>query len=189
MGETLDELRAFIADRIREGFASVHEIVQDATHYTSETYGRDDLGPEVKRLTAAALAAHRVEQDAWEGLTDCDRLDGAFAALNARGIVARQDFSCCNNCGFDEIWDEIDREEERHPVEGYVFYHLQATERAIQTGGLLMAYGCIEESPEALERVANAVVTELRRAGLNAIWGGTAGHPIRVHGFIWRRRR
>ena len=41
----------------------------------------------------------------------------------------------------------------------------------------MMAYGCIEESREAFERVGNKVVAELRRVGLNASWGGTARPP------------
>jgi hypothetical protein len=189
MAEALDDLREFIAYRVREGFESAHEIVENAHDWAYDKYERDDLLPEIKRLTAEALAAHQTEQTGWGPTTDCDRLDEAFAALNAQGIVARQDFSCCNNCGFTEIWEEVEESEKRQPVEGYVFYHLQCTERAIKTGQLLMAYGCVEEDPEALQRVCNKIVAGLRRVGLNASWGGTAGHPIVVDGMTWRRRR
>jgi hypothetical protein len=103
--------------------------------------------------------------------------------------VARQNFACCNNCGFTEIWDEIEQAEKSQPVDGYVFYHLQGTATAIQTGRLLMAYGCIEEHPKILQRVAQNVVAELGRVGLHASWGGTEGHPIVVEGIVWRRRR
>ena len=189
MAESLDALREFIAYRVREGFESAHEIVENAHDWACDRYGRDDLLPEIKRLTAEALAAHQAEQAGWGPTTDCDRLDGAFAALNAQGIVARQDFSCCNNCGFTEIWDEVEEAEKHRPVEGYVFYHLQCTERAIATGQLLLAYGCIEDDPEALRRVGTKIVTELRRVGLNASWGGTARDPVVVEGIVWRRRR
>jgi uncharacterized protein DUF6891 len=189
MAQALEDLRAFIAYRVREGFESVHDIVENATDYAYETHGREDLQPEIKRITAELIAAHRAEEAGWEGPTDCDRLNEAFAALNEQGIVARQDFSCCNNCGFTEIWDEVEQEERRRPVEGYVFYHLQCTERAIKSGQLLMAYGCIEDDTEALHRVANKVVAELRQVGLNASWQGTAYHPIVVDGIVWRRRR
>jgi hypothetical protein len=185
----LDDLREFIAQRVHEGFESAHEIIDNATDWAREKYSRDDLRPEVKRLTAEALAAHQAEQAGWGPTTDCDRLDTAFAALNAQGIVARQDFSCCNNCGFTEIWDEVEEEEKQHPVEGHLFYHLQCTERAIKTGQLLMAYGCVEDDPKAFRGVANKIVAELRKAGLNASWGGTDGHPIVVEGLVWRRRR
>jgi hypothetical protein len=183
------ELDEFIANRVREGFESAHEIVENARDWAYGKFERDDLLPQIKRLTAEALAVHQAEQAGWGPTTDCDRLDEAFAALNRQGIVSRQDFSCCNNCGFTEIWDEVKQAEKQQPVEGYVFYHLQGTERAIKTGQLLMAYGCVEENSEAFQSVGNAVVAELRRVGLNASWGGTAGHPIAVDGIVWRRRR
>lgn len=185
----LDDLLEFIAHRVHEGFESAHEIVENAHAWAYERYGRDDLLPEIKRLTAQALTAHQTEQAGWGPTTDCDRLDEAFAAMNAKGIVARQDFSCCNNCGFTEIWDEVEQAEKHGPVEGYAFYHLQCTERAIKTGQLLMAYGCVEDDPEAFQQVANKIVAELRRVGLNASWGGTDRHPIVVDGMVWRRRR
>ena len=72
---------------------------------------------------------------------------------------------------------------------GNSIYHLQCTERAIKTGQLLLAYGCIEEDPEALQRVGKKIVAEFRRVGLKASWGGTANHPIVVEGIVWRRRR
>jgi hypothetical protein len=36
--------------------------------------------------------------------------------------------------------------------------------------------------------VANKIVAELRKVGLNASWGGTDSHPIVVEGLVWRRR-
>jgi hypothetical protein len=189
MAEALDDLREFIAHRVREGFEPAHEIIENAQDWAYDKYERHDLLVEIKRLTAELLAVHRAEQVGWGPTTDCDRLDQAFAALNSQGIVARQDFSCCNNCGFTEIWDEVEEAENQQAVEGYVFYHLQGTEQAIKTGQLWMAYGCVEDDPEALQRVVNKIVGELRRVGLNASWGGTPGHPIVVEGIAWRRRR
>jgi hypothetical protein len=189
MAEVLEDLRAFIAYRVREGFQSVHEIMEDATDYALEKLERNDLQPEIKHLTAELLAAHQAEQTRWESPTDCDRLDEVFASLNRQRIVARQDFSCCDNCGFTEIWEEIEEEEKRQPVEGYVFYHLQATETAIDSGQLIMAYGCVEDNEATFVRVANKIVAELCRVGLKASWGGTAYHPIVVDDIVWRRRR
>jgi hypothetical protein len=189
MDEILEDLHSFIAYRVLEGFESVHDIVTNATNYARETYGREDLQSDIRRLTAELLAAHRAEQAGWDGPTDCDPLDEAFASLNRQGIVARQDFSCCNTCGFAEIWDEVEEEERRQAVAGFVFYHLQCTERAIESGQLLLAYGCLEDDPAALERVAKKIVGELRGVGLNASWQGTAAHPIVVDGLAWRRRR
>lgn len=189
MVQVLDDLAQFIMRRVREGFEPAHEIIENAQHWAYEKHSRDDLLIEIKRLTGEWLAVHQAEQAGWGPTTDCDRLDSAFATLNAHGIVARQDFSCCNNCGFTEIWDEVEEEEKKRPVEGYVFYHLQCTEQAIKTGQLLMAYGCVEENQDSFLAVANKIIAELCKAGLNASWGGTDGHPIVVEGIEWRRRR
>ena len=73
--EVLEDLRAFIAYRVREGFKSVHEIIKkNATDYALGKYKHDDLQPEIKRLTAQLLAKHRSER-ARHRRTDCDRLD------------------------------------------------------------------------------------------------------------------
>jgi hypothetical protein len=189
MDEALEDLRSFIAYRVRAGFDSAHEIVESATNYALESHGREDLQPVIKRITAELLTAHRAEQSGWGATTDCDRLDEAFAALNQQGIVARQDFSCCTHCGHTDIWDEIAQVEQNQAVEGYVFYHLQCTERAIESGQLLLAYGCLEDESAALARVATKVVAELRRVGLDATWQGNAGYPIVVDGMVWRRRQ
>ena len=185
----MDDLREFIEHRVREGFESAHEIIENAQQWVHEKHGRDDLLLEIKQITGESLAAHQAEQAGWGPTTDCDRLDAAFAALNLQGIVARQDFSCCNNCGFTEIWDEVAEEEKLHLVEGYAFYHLQCTEQVIKTGRLLIAYGCVEENPEAFTSVANKIVAALRKENLNASWGGTDRHPIVVESLVWRRRR
>ena len=79
MAEELDDLREFIAAHVWEGFDSADDIVENATNYAYETLGRDDLQPDVERITAELIAAHRAEQAGWEGPTDCDRLDEAFA--------------------------------------------------------------------------------------------------------------
>ena len=189
MDNALENISSFVDSRIREGFESVHEIVENATDYTLEILGRDDLSIEIKRIVAESLTAHLTEQNAWESSTDCDLIDRAFASLNRQGIVARQNFSCCNNCGFIEIWDEVEREEEQQPIEGYVFYNLQDTERVIETGQLLLAYGCIAEEEAALALVANKIVAELQQVGLDAKWQGTDIHPIIVDGIVWRKHR
>ena len=184
-----EDLRSFISHQIEEGFDSAHDIIENAADYAIERHGRDDLKPQIKTFTIDQIAQHQLQQGAWGPSTDCDRLDQAFAALNQSAIVARQNFSCCTNCGQTEIWDEIDKVEQHHPVEGYVFYHFQCIEHAMQCGQLMLAYGTVYDDEDALTAVANKIVAELRRAGLNATWQGSPYHPIVIQNFVWRRRR
>jgi hypothetical protein len=187
--DVFPDMRSFIAYRIAEGFDTVHEIIEEATAYAQETHGRENIQPEIKRLIGELLAAHRRKQSDWQEATDCDKLDQAFNTINQLSIVARQNFSCCNNCGHREIWDEIEEVEKHRTVDGYVFYHLQCTEEAVKSGQLRMAYGSVEEDEACLQRVGRTVVQELRKVGLNAEWNGSLDSPIIVNGLVWQRRR
>jgi hypothetical protein len=187
MHDLAAQIRRYIARRLDEGFDSPHEIISGATAYFRQ-HGRRDLRAQIRRLVAEMVNERRLEQAEWSDTTDCDRLDQAFASLDRRGILARQNFACCNNCGFTEIWEEVEKEQRHRRIEGYVFYHLQCTEHAIKSGELLLAYGCVEEDVEKLNRIAAQIVEELRRVGLDASWAGTPDHPISVNAIRWRRR-
>lgn len=172
-----------------EGFQFGHEIVENAHDWAYDKYERHDQLPEITRLTTEARATRRAKQATWGPMTDCGRLDVAFATPNAQGIVARLEFRCCNNCGFTEIWDEVEIEEKRHFVEECVFDHLQRTVRAIRTGQLLTPYGCVEEHLQVFVAVTHKVVDRLRKVGRNASWAGTGGYLTVIEGLMWCRRR
>ena len=189
MEKLSEEIASFIASRVEQGFITQEEILEQAFEYAADEYDNpEDLEPEIQRVTAELLSAHQEEQKTWEAVTDCDRLDNAFAALNAQGIVARQNFSCCNTCGHTDIWEEIEEEEEKQPVQGYLFYHVQSTDNAVEAGMLYLTYGSVEEKEQALNHVANQCVMELRRVGLKASIGEMYS-PILVEDIVWRKRR
>jgi len=50
MDEAFEDLRAFIAYRVREGFESAHDIVENASDYALERYKREDLRAVIKRV-------------------------------------------------------------------------------------------------------------------------------------------
>lgn len=64
MDNALENIRSFVDSQIREGFESVHEIVENATDYAVEILGCDDLSTEIKRIVAESLKAHLTEQRA-----------------------------------------------------------------------------------------------------------------------------
>ena len=43
MDKDIEDLRSYIAYRVREGFESVHDIVENGTSYAYEAHGRDDM--------------------------------------------------------------------------------------------------------------------------------------------------
>jgi hypothetical protein len=193
LDEVFHEIHTQVATRVAEGFDDDEGIVGGVTEsveadHELEDDEADDLRLHVERITAAELERHRRLQSSWVGPTDCDRLDQAFAELEGHGIVARQNFTCCQTCGHAEIWDEIAAASGERPVEGYTFYHMQDTESACWGGHLYLAYGATAEEPEALVNVARRIVRALERAGLTAEWDGNTSRRIGVR-LTWRRRR
>lgn len=190
LDELSTNLREEITRRVAEGFASEDFIVDSITEYALDNdeadLDEDAVRDLVARLTAESIQEHRRRQSEWVGPTDCDRLDQAFAELEMDGIVARQNFSCCQNCGHAEIGGEISAAE--GPVDGYTFYHLQDTESAVETGFLYLAYGATDNGGEAVEAVGRRIAAALERAGLTVEWNGSRSQRIGVH-VEWRRRR
>lgn len=135
------------------------------------------------RLVGPAFAAHLAEQDRWPERTDADRLTDAFRTLDMSGIVAREDFACCQNCGTTEIADERGKDQ---AARGYVFYHAQDAERMADGGSLWLAFGGFAELPD--EQIGVEIAAALRAEGLQVDWDGSAGRRIHVR-LDWKRRR
>lgn len=189
-----ERIRAEVEAQARQGFATDAQIVESVTAVLVDEFPNDaSFANRVWRVAPEVLAAVEAESRTWQVPTDNDRLDRAFAALERDGIVARQNFTCCQSCGHAEIGDEI--EAARGPVSGYVFFHCQDTESAADGGGLFLAYGAVMpkctpdvEWDRASKDVAGRVVTALRREGLDAHWDGNLSRRIQVP-LVWRRRR
>lgn len=125
------------------------------------------------------------EQSQWTGVNDCDRLIQAFDDLRAQGVVCCENFSCCGTCGSSEIWEVIDiAQQAGQNVVGYVFYHQQDTEHAVEGDGLYFNYGAVSGPSEA---TAHALVTSLRNAGLSPDWNGSSSTRVFVP-LQWQRR-
>lgn len=185
MSETedyIEELRSQIARDVASGFAERDDIATNAVEYMEGTEGApDDLLALAEKLVNEAWAVREAEELTWgTAPTDCDRLDHAFTALEAAGIVARQNFTCCQTCGHAEIRDEVEGE-----PDGYAFYHQQDTDSAVEGGGVMLAFGTFGEGdPLAIgHRVAEA----LKAHGLRVDWNGSVDRRIHVQ-LTWRRR-
>ena len=189
-----EELRGYVREAVRAGFLPADEIAGRACEIMEDDPA---LRPHADRFAAEELAAHAVEAAGWPAVTDCDRLDAAFAALEETGIVARQDFSCCGNCGSAEIDDEMEAAAAAgaRPVRGYCFYHMQDTARVVDGGGLSFNYGPRWEegltdadyAPRAVA-VGKEVAAALAAAGLEVDWNGRLDRRIGV-ALEWCRRR
>jgi hypothetical protein len=183
-----------LADRIvRAGFATRDEAVGEII----EVIGHGDPTPELTQCSAdavdRALVAHDHDERMW-GTTDNDRLGHAALALEANGILFRQNFACCQNCGFAAVAGEVVKAASLgQTVRGLVFFHWNDTERAVDGHGLGLSYtavGDIEPDayPAAALSIASELVDALRDEGLTPKWSGKLNQRVKVP-MRWQRRR
>lgn len=189
LDDVIDELRDMIDTDVAGGFLELDDLVDRAVDALDGEADPVQLNAAASRLAEVTFASHLRAQANWPAVTDCDRLDAAFYELERRGIVARQNFSCCLDCGSSEIWGEVERARlEGRTVHGYTFYHEQDTERAVHGGGLSLAFQSIEREDEATARVGREVAQVLRAHGLDYDWNGSGSTRLRVL-MDWKRRR
>lgn len=187
-GDVPEDVVESVVSGVRGGFRTRDEVLEAAHDRAAEVgFDRAVVTAYVDRAWGARLA----EQRTWPATTDADRLDDAFAELDAGGVVARMDFTCCQTCGVAEIDDEVRPGQE--PV-GYVFFHQQDSERLGDDDAvLLLSFGAFGiADADAYEAAALAVGHRVRaaleRAGLTVDWPGTTSRRIAVTGLDWRRR-
>lgn len=181
------ECRDFVECRVREGFAGRAEIVQGVADYLAGDYDIDDNT--VQSVVDEALEVHLRDQRSWPERTDCDRLDMAFEILDRGGIVARQNYWCCQTCAGAAITDEMDaRKQGGETVRGYIFYHLQDTEGAAKYGHLYLAFGSDPDDPSSTPQIGHEIVVHLEELGFRVAWNGDLAQRIVVE-IDWKRRR
>ncbi|MFI5729534.1 DUF6891 domain-containing protein [Kribbella sp. NPDC051587] len=184
----VEELREQIESWVKPGFRSRPDVVQYAIEYAEDDGVLSE--EQATQLVDEVWARRLQEQQAWPESTDADRLAAAFAELDAAGVVARMNFTCCQNCGHAEIDDE--RPEDRESS-AYVFFHQQdADGLAEEPAALYLAYGVFDADKNPWEaRVVDAghqITKTLRAHDLPVTWSGTSAQRIQVGPLDWRRR-
>jgi hypothetical protein len=173
------EAEEFARTHVNAGYRSRDDIIDDVVSYCEEPITHGEAEALVGRLWAQRLAEART----WPERTDPDRLTSVFDRLNERGIVARENFACCRNCGFSEIGDEA-----RDDSRGFVFFHSQDAENAANGHGLWLAYGTFSDSDDDIVAIGREVATALTEAGLPVVWDGTPEIRINITPLDWKKR-
>lgn len=191
-----DDLRELAVVAVHPGFRSLDDVIAELTELVQDdedgaadpgSVGAAQVAPVVRDVWARRL----VQQADWPPVTDADRLEAAFGALEASGVLARMDFSCCQNCGSGEIADEA--RVAAVPPHGYVFFHAQDAERlAGAPARLHLSYGAFTPDrdgyADAALAVAEQIAAAVRDAGLRVDWDGTLARRIAVPDLAWHRR-
>lgn len=175
---------------VRTGFLSRDEVEERTREELAEELDADEqvLAAKAKAIVAPLWRAQLEEEKTWRGLTDCDRLDLAFAALEKQGVLARQNYEDCQTCAVGAIAEEMATARNAgKKVVGYTYFHEQDTESAAEGGGLRLAFGAAPHGPLTEAKVAALVVAALEAQGLAPRWDGDASRRIGVP-LQWRKR-
>jgi len=181
-----DDLHDFVKIQVAAGFAPLEHIVDEAV----EVFAGTCSDPRALRAAATAIAeqaitTHLSAQREWPEMTDCDRLDAAFAELDRIGIVARQHYSCCGTCGSNDIREEM---VQAKAARGFTFFHVQDTEHAVGGESLYLSYGAATADRSDAVAIGHEVVDTLNRFGLRPSWDGRHMNRILLP-LTWQRRR
>jgi hypothetical protein len=190
-----DEIIRLLHRKLREGFTPRGSI---ASHVAAMLACDEQhlVKAGIEKWLPVLTTEFEAEQRTWPAVTDCDRLDAAFEELNATGILARHNWTCCGNCGCGAIHHEFAKHSgstNEHGITGYVFYHEQDTESAVDGHGIALNYGSFIETDDddAYDRdsvsVAKRACETLKMHGLTTIWNGTIEKRVFVE-MRWQRR-
>lgn len=188
-----DEDRKYVRDAftfwVRSGFEDEDELLGEVELRIQDLVGDvpEDFVEEIRALVREELEAQRAREATWEEETVNDRIEEAFAELWDRGIVALQ------NAGYtmEEGWEDVaEARKELENPRGAAFYHQQDTERAVEGGGLFLAFGSFAEGDraQASREIAQEVCDVLRKHGVAVVWDGDINHRIEISPFPWRNR-
>ena len=187
--EAIKQVSYYIRCDVLGGFVKLDEIEPNALEAVSGDYDSEELRPHAQRVLEEVVAEQRVREAQWPAVTDWDRFDAAFGALEEAGVVCRHNFSCCGTCAAGEIWDEIEAERDKgREVIGCAHYNVQDTESAVEGQGVYLSYGSVLEGERASVAIGHDIAKAMQDQGLVVTWDGTLGRRIHV-GMEWRRRR
>jgi hypothetical protein len=182
--ETLDEIRT----HVRSGCYDKERLM---AVFCEEMYAPDQLDPdEVASALDRAFEQFEIEKATWPRETDCDRLDRAFEAITQRRIIALHNAGYTQDEGYEEVQEAYCDVEDEDQIIGYCFYHGQDLERAVQGGGLYLAFGPAEPKDEESQgpAIGRIICDELDRAGLHVEWNGSFKQRIFIPNIRWQRR-
>lgn len=183
----MNETDQYILDSIKtwvwSGFYTpeeVDEMIDDILEDDAdEDFLRAQVVPEFERKLA--------EEASWPAKTDCDCLDTAFETLNSSGIIALQNAGYTMSDGLSDV-SEVLHQRGLSGIKGYCFYHGQDLERAVFGGGLMIAFGSLDDHKTSKAEVGAAVKKTLEDQGLQVEWNGDAQTRLNIPNIDWKRR-
>jgi hypothetical protein len=189
--EAVAEDRQYVLDRTRyevwSGFYSRDELFESL----DEALDDEEIGELERRRYVAflesELALKAAAEKDWPKVTDCDRLDQAFAALMTRGIIALQNAGYTMSDGASDVAEAL-AEAGREKFFGYCYFHFQDLERVVDGHPLLLAFGDIDAADVRKLEAGRVVEDTMKQAGFDVQWNQDTETRIELHGLKWQRR-
>jgi len=182
--QIISEMRSLI----RSGFYSKSALIDMFSDEICESCG---LTPEdVTAVIDEDIQTIDAEKETWPTVTDCDRLEAAFAALNSRGLVSLENAGYTQSDGYSDVCDLHHEHPNKDSVIGYCFYHTQDLERAVRGMGLYLAFGPMDAKLEDTEgaKIGEVVREALEAQGLEVEWDGTFNTRMLLPTITWQKR-
>jgi hypothetical protein len=184
MSETDEYILNAIKNWVWSGFYSPDEVdtmIDDILEDDAdEAMLRAAVAPDFDRKAVAEAS--------WPDTTDCDRLDQAFDELNSCGVIALHNAGYTMSDGIGDV-SEVLHERGREGIKGYCFYHGQDVEGAVRGGGLMLAFGNLDDDKPKKTEIGRLVKEVLQDHGLAVEWNGDPETRLNMPGLDWKRRR
>lgn len=187
MAPELNETDKYILGAIHKWVWSGFYTPEEVDQMIDDILEEDANEPMLRDAVAPEFSRKEEAEKKWPKITDCDRLNTVFAALDKRGVL------CLHNSGFEmsdghtDAFETLSKQPKTRYF-GYCFYHGQDVERAMESGGLMLAFDHVkDEDPDKL-KVGLALKEELESAGFALEWDGTSDQRINIPKFDWKRR-
>lgn len=145
----------------------------------------------LRAAAAPEFDKKRAAEASWPEFTDCDRLDKAFVELCSQGVIALHNAGYTMSDGITEVADSMYERRRKgvKNIQGYCFYHSQDVERAVAGGGLMVAFGDLDDNNSQKTKIGQLVKDVLQEFGLAVEWNGDPETRLSLPTLDWKRRR
>lgn len=192
----LKELKERVDLEVKAGFATQRDILFGLTEimkYDYELKGAElkEAKDKLKDYVVKSTEKYKKDQVTFPEVTDCDRLDAAFADLEQQGILTAQNASYTQSDGFEDVSERYYRlsKKEQKAYVGFVFFHGQDLERVLEGGPLLFAFGSGKGDKRLDVKAGKLIQKALEVQGFKVKWNGKSDTRLEIPKFKWQKRR
>jgi len=197
--ESIEHVRHNARDLVWAGFhdrAEIIEMIPDVLDITVEESA-------IAEIVDSELARKAEAEKTWPERTDCDRLDAAFAALDERGIIAKQYAGYTQSDALSDVAEALrDAEVEgKDKYTGYCFYTAQDVESLLNgQDELYLGFGTnLEQASEVAQALGapnnvgaveagRLICAVLEEFDFDTQWDQSPNTRIAIQNFDWKRR-